>query len=154
MVGKSKGKAKTETTVSAQTPARARRRNSKLASTTLETLKKSLLARRQQLVGDMDQMASEVLGESRLVSNGDVSAMPTHMADVATDVYEQEFALELMANEREELRQIDHALERMALGEFGVCEECGGRIRHARLKALPQARSCIDCKRMMEQGKG
>jgi len=147
-------KTKTKNTQNGKTDVRGNRTNNRVSKKALETYRKSLLARREQLLGDVNQMADEALGKSRLVANGDVSVMPTHMADVATDAYEQEFTLELMANERQELKQIDQALDRMTRGEFGVCEKCGARISQARLRALPQAGQCIGCKRQMEQGKG
>ena len=37
------------------------------------------------------------------------------------------------------LRDIDHALDRAARGELGVCDRCGGPIQVARLRALPGA---------------
>ena len=41
------------------------------------------------------------------------------------------------------------ALERLEVGEFGICEVCGEDISEARLKARPVTTYCIDCK--MEQ---
>ena len=32
----------------------------------------------------------------------------------------------------------------------GICAECGGPIAPARLAALPEARTCIDCQRQLE----
>lgn len=46
---------------------------------------------------------------------------------------------------RIELKSIDHALERIKNGNFGVCEKCGSEIEDKRLKALPYATSCIAC---------
>jgi len=151
---KTRTRTKTKNIQNGKTKVRGDRTNNKVSKKALEAYRKSLLARREQLLGDVNQMVDEALGKTRLVSNGDVSTIPTHMADVATDAYEQEFTLELMANERQELKQIDHALDRITRGEFGVCEKCGGRILQARLRALPQARQCIGCKRQTEQGKG
>jgi DnaK suppressor protein len=46
------------------------------------------------------------------------------------------------------LREIDHALERVAKGDYGVCESCGGEISPARLKAIPWARYCLVCQEL------
>jgi DnaK suppressor protein len=43
------------------------------------------------------------------------------------------------------LRRIDHALERLEEGRYGLCTECGDPISEARLKALPFADRCRDC---------
>ncbi len=46
-----------------------------------------------------------------------------------------------------ELAEIDAALERMDAGSWGRCETCGGAIGRGRLRALPEARHCLDCTR-------
>lgn len=46
-----------------------------------------------------------------------------------------------------ELADIDMALERLALGLYGVCRVCGERISAARLAAIPQATICQRCGR-------
>jgi len=45
----------------------------------------------------------------------------------------------------QELAETDAALDRIAQGRFGRCEECGGAIGRQRLLALPAARFCIEC---------
>lgn len=47
--------------------------------------------------------------------------------------------------------QIDHAMERIAHGGYGFCEDCGGRIPAERLKAVVDATRCIECQRHDEQ---
>jgi len=44
-------------------------------------------------------------------------------------------------------RALDHALDRAAQGRLGVCEECGGAIPVARLRALPGTTRCVACAR-------
>lgn len=48
--------------------------------------------------------------------------------------------------ERAELIKIDAALNRIENGSFGICSECSGAIGEKRLKAVPFATICIDCK--------
>ena len=43
------------------------------------------------------------------------------------------------------------ALQKMDDGGFGSCERCGEPIAEKRLEALPFARYCIDCQRLVEQ---
>lgn len=52
---------------------------------------------------------------------------------------------------KSEIEQIDVALGRIALGEYGVCESCGDDISVKRLEALPWARLCVDCAREYER---
>jgi DnaK suppressor protein len=42
------------------------------------------------------------------------------------------------------------ALERLARGTYGVCQDCGGHIDRARLATLPEAATCIACARALE----
>jgi phage/conjugal plasmid C-4 type zinc finger TraR family protein len=48
------------------------------------------------------------------------------------------------------LTDIDHALERMSRGRYGLCEDCGRPIPAARLHALPSATLCVRCKQSQE----
>ena len=48
----------------------------------------------------------------------------------------------------EGVTQIDDALERVATGSYGFCEDCGERIPVVRLRALPATATCVTCQRM------
>lgn len=92
-----------------------------------------------RLTGDVNMMATEAF------FGGTGSHAPTHMADVGTDAYEQEFTLNLMANEEGRLDQVKAALERIANGEYGCCLDCEGRIAKARLEIIPDTPYCVKC---------
>lgn len=47
--------------------------------------------------------------------------------------------------ERQALAEIEAALDRLAAGTYGRCEQCGRAIAAALLSALPQARYCAAC---------
>jgi len=49
------------------------------------------------------------------------------------------------------LRKIDAALLKIEQGNFGVCEECGEQIPEKRLKAHPEADTCIACAEHLEK---
>ena len=44
-----------------------------------------------------------------------------------------------------QLRQVEDALKRLELGEYGRCLGCGGAIPLKRLQAVPWARFCVAC---------
>lgn len=73
------------------------------------------------------------------------STVDNHPADLGTEMFEREKDLGLRSNATRRLREIDIALERMAAGTYGICEECGGPIDEARLEAFPSATTCIRC---------
>ena len=53
-----------------------------------------------------------------------------------------------------DVKRIDHALEAMEDGSYGLCAECGCAIPFERLKIEPQTQHCVACKSRWEQGKG
>lgn len=59
---------------------------------------------------------------------------------------ERERDLALSAQALAAVEEIDHALEKLDLGTYGVCEKCGENIPKERLKALPYAALCVKCK--------
>ncbi len=117
-----------------------------------ERFKQMLLEKRREIIGNVSEMEDEALKKSRLEAAGDLSSMPIHMADIGTDNYEQEFALDLMDGERKLLLEIDDALERIEQGTYGICEATSKPIAKARLVAQPWARYCVEYARMLEQG--
>jgi len=119
----------------------------------LEEFKKLLLRRRVQLSGEVEKLSEETLGQTRQDAAGDLSSMPIHMADIASDNFEKELNLDFLQLETAELRDIDEALARIEEGAFGSCESCGKAIPKTRLRAVPHARLCIGCKRE-EEGQG
>jgi len=54
-------------------------------------------------------------------------------------------------NGKIEIEQIDLALIKMSLGDYGVCESCGDDIAPRRLQVIPWARLCVECARDYEK---
>ena len=53
-----------------------------------------------------------------------------------------------------DLARIDHALEALEDGSYGLCGECGRSIPFERLQIEPQTQHCVACKSRWEQSKG
>ena len=49
------------------------------------------------------------------------------------------------------LQRVQAALERIARGVYGVCIECGELIAPKRLRAIPEAETCVPCQERMER---
>lgn len=49
------------------------------------------------------------------------------------------------------IEQIDLALTKITVGDYGICESCGDDISPKRLQAIPWARLCVDCAREFER---
>jgi len=52
---------------------------------------------------------------------------------------------------KEHLIKVDRALEKLNNGGYGYCEGCGKKIPLKRLKVLPFADLCVDCKAEAEK---
>ena len=118
----------------------------KLGKKELEEYRNLLLAKRRQLVGMLSGMEDEALRSS----GGNLSNMPVHMADMGSDVYEQDFTLGMAETERAILGEIDAALQRIEDKTFGVCQMTGKPITKARLDAKPWAKYTIEAERIAE----
>lgn len=113
---------------------------------------------RARLKGDMTQLTSEALGSDR-EDGATESKSPTHMAELGSEAFEQDFALSLVESEQVTLDEITEALERVKSGKFGLCQMCleSGKtatqaaIPKARLRVIPFARNCIECERKRER---
>ncbi|MCH2126174.1 MAG: TraR/DksA C4-type zinc finger protein [Pirellulaceae bacterium] len=118
----------------------------------MKVYKERLLMIRGRMRGDIHAMANAALRKTRSESSGDLSSMPTHMADVGSDNFEQEFTLSLLENDEETVEKIEFALERIEDGVYGSCIECEGKIPKTRLNAIPYTSYCVKCASKLETG--
>ena len=141
-------KSKTTATEAAAGPTEQQIREikTKLGKKELEEYRALLHTKRRQLVGMLSGMEDEALRSS----GGNLSNMPVHMADMGSDVYEQDFTLGMAETERAIINEIDAALQRIEDKTFGVCQMTGKPISKARLDAKPWAKYTIEAERIAE----
>lgn len=72
-------------------------------------------------------------------------------ADVGSATFERDQEMTIANNAREMLTQSQRALQRIADGTYGVCENCGNPIGKNRLMAFPRASLCLPCKQREER---
>ena len=102
-----------------------------------------LLDERARLKGELDDIGSAM-------DAGERPGLGTHMADSATDVFEQTKNAAVQSRLRNTLALVERALEKLEKGTYGSCERCGQPIDPARLKALPQCALCMACQSRSE----
>ena len=101
-----------------------------------EAQKRLLLEKREQLVRKLAESKRE---DSAIeIDRGDD-------LDRAAASRDREINYMLSSREREELRAIEEAIEKIETGLYGVCERCEKTIGAKRLQALPLASYCRDC---------
>jgi len=68
----------------------------------------------------------------------------------AVESLSEDLEVAMLDREIREAAQIDAALERLALDEYGICGNCGTVIGLGRLRALPFAQRCTACQAGVE----
>jgi RNA polymerase-binding transcription factor DksA len=121
-----------------------------MTKTEQKSFRGRLTSLRARLGGDVAQLAGEALRETGGAASGNLSNTPFHLADLASDNYEEEMTLGLLESQEQTLEQVRAALVRLDAGTFGRCEECGRDIDKERLRALPFTPHCIDCARRLQ----
>jgi DnaK suppressor protein len=77
----------------------------------------------------------------------DATPLPGDTLDEARSLAEIETHAGLIERAEARLKAIDDALSRVERNSYGLCERCGNEIPRDRLRVLPLAAYCIDCKR-------
>jgi DnaK suppressor protein len=106
----------------------------------------------QQMLEEEHTRLRSVLDHGGSAAN-ESTGYGNHMADDATEAFEQARDLSVRARLEDTLIEVKDALHRFELGSYGVCETCGKRIDWARLEAKPAARLCIKCQRRSDFGR-
>jgi RNA polymerase-binding protein DksA len=99
-----------------------------------------LTAERQELLDSLmatNDAFRHLIGENN--ATGDA-------ADEAADVVDRKMLEALGSKDSARLQSIDSALVRLRQGKYGLCAKCGQAIPVERLRALPYALLCIECK--------
>jgi len=71
--------------------------------------------------------------------------------DLATGEISRELDAKITMRQHRQLKEIEDALERIKLGEYGICEDCGEPIPEQRLRLFPAARLCVKCQEELDQ---
>ncbi|KJJ98460.1 molecular chaperone DnaK [Pseudomonas sp. 21] len=100
-----------------------------------------LLDQRDELQGRIDE-EFQALQDTERASDD---------ADVASREEARQWQLRLLEREKKLLDKIDQALERLARGDYGWCEETGEPIGLRRLLLRPTASLCIEAKERQER---
>src|SRR5881409_1746440 len=117
-------------------------------------MKKDRLAGfKKRLLDKQHQLVQEV-GRTALYGKDQEDDSIKDLGDQANTAYTREFFFELGNGDRRLLRDVVSALQKLDDGAFGACERCNEPISEKRLDALPFARHCIDCQRVIEEEEG
>ena len=116
-----------------------------MRKTQMKKFKKLLLAAKEKLEAEIQQLQRDNLNRSQRDSSGDLSGYSYHMADVGTDTFGREVELTIASTGSQTMKLIDEGLERIEDGTYGKCQMCGCQVGVKRLEAVPYAHLCISC---------
>lgn len=103
-------------------------------------IRETLLKQREELAARVDRTSKHLYQRDTPVSS--------IFSEQSVEMQSRELIYQLDGEGKEEIRQIDRALQRLSDGLYGICANCGEEIAKNRLNALPYADKCIDCASM------
>ncbi len=116
----------------------------KLAESTIQKLRVELEEERARILRTIEIHQQEL--ELSLESEATSERIPDpSTGEGGTLAFEYEMERQLDATSLSHVQRIEHALERMDVGTYGECEDCGTAIPLERLRALPHSTLCVAC---------
>jgi RNA polymerase-binding transcription factor DksA len=110
----------------------------------IEAFRRQLFEMGKQFKDKASDLKDEALRGLGGEASGNLSNLPMHLADLGSEVYQEDLALSLLEQTDQRLEQIETALACIDNGTYGTCETCRREIPRERLEAVPYARLCID----------
>lgn len=102
-----------------------------------EAIERRLLLRRAELSQRTESVGADLRHER--------DPLVADFADQAVQRSNDEVLRGIGDSAKDELRQIDVALRRLAAGQYFTCSKCSGEIETARREALPATDLCAAC---------
>ena len=111
-----------------------------------EELRRILERRRAEITTDLRHRVREV----RQQGTAKADQRARDEASLSDAQIQDELELALLQMKSETLTKIDDALDRLDVGDYGVCRECSRAINLQRLQVLPFATRCRQCEEHRE----
>jgi RNA polymerase-binding transcription factor DksA len=115
-----------------------------------DVARERLLKERERLDGLHEQYEA-LREESESDALQELSHYDQHPADTGTETFDRERDLTLLEQVEGELADVEHALQRIDEGTYGICEACGEPIGDDRLEAMPATRFCLKDQALAER---
>lgn len=116
-----------------------------LSDDELKHFKKKLHKEKKETEDEIENLKSSA---ESIDTNADDRRSGTHhhFPDVSAENQMKKTNYELLQKQRDKLKMIDAALERMEIGTYGVCVTTGKPIQKERLEVRPYAMHSVDAK--------
>jgi len=126
-------------------------KKSGLTKKELEHFRKKLLAEKDRVVSEMNDLSLTNLKTSISDQSGENSRYSYHLGDVAALSYDREFSMGLAERQQKYLEQVEEALARIEAGTYGICLVTGEPINVERLDEVPVAKYSVKGKEILEK---
>lgn len=87
-----------------------------------------------------------VTKEDPIMAGGPETSVVGDRSEMATHAFEVHKRNILLQHTKDQMAEVERALEKIAKGTYGLCDCCGEVIPAARLEILPQTSFCMGCK--------
>ncbi|MFO8082586.1 MAG: TraR/DksA C4-type zinc finger protein [Armatimonadota bacterium] len=112
----------------------------------IEKYEEILTEERDRLATDLKRIEDRAAGRDRLHSVQAGQDFDEPGGDAATETVERAQSMAVGASLREQLEEVNAALEKIEEGTYGICDSCGKQITKKRLGVLPWATLCKECR--------
>lgn len=109
-----------------------------------DTYRERLLSMKKELLDTLKNRYEDAINFTSENTGND-------FADDAYNLYNKNLMLGRVETDALKLRLVEQALKRLEDGTYGYCIECGDEIDEKRLKYVPFARYCTECKSELEK---
>ena len=96
----------------------------------------------------LQEIRMEIVGDVEKSQNNGKKDEVEHMPDISDDAaraYGKKLQGDLEEQEWKKLKQVEAALEKIEIGEYGICNQCEKDIPEARLEIVPYTEFCTQC---------
>ncbi len=109
----------------------------------MKMFEQELLARKEQILNNLNDSSKklEMMRNQEPKDEGDFAIL-----SLQTDIDSR-----ILESQREELKEIEVALDKIKKGTYGICEMCEEPIGIERLRVKNFARFCIACREINEK---
>ena len=94
---------------------------------------------RQQLLGKLEELTRRD-SRDELIRERCNDPM-----DQVQNRFEMDLTISVINKEFETRKAVETALKLLAIGEYGICQDCGAEINPKRLEAIPWTTLCVYC---------
>ncbi len=116
----------------------------------IRELRQKLLAERAQIEKELKELEEDLHHHTQSEISGE-DIYEDEYAESGTATFEREKDLSIELSLKDTIQQIDRSLERIKNNTYGLCQRCHKPIEIERLKAIPYAELCIQCKKKEEK---